>query len=146
MRFRSILILILATIATFSIQLTTLAAPSKAPSYTPAQLEQIHRYSETVEELRDRLLEIPPLVQQKRWIDLKDFIHGPLGELRVQMGRLTRSLDPKVQADARKAGQEVFEQLMLIDEATQPGDARKALRSYNGMLQEFDKFLQYVPQ
>jgi photosystem II protein PsbQ len=121
------------------------APVAKGPVYTSAQLAQIEQYSTGVVELRDRLLEIPPLVQQQDWVDVQSFIHGPLGELRARMSRLARSLEPKVQKKALDAAKEVFEDLNLIDEATLTRDSKKALLSYNRAIQDFETFLKYVP-
>ncbi|MBD1868637.1 photosystem II protein PsbQ [Cyanobacteria bacterium FACHB-471] len=143
-RYRSILAFVLAGIAAFLVSCSS-PATTAAPTYTEAQLAQIERYSADVQELRDRLLEIPPLVQAQRWRDVETFIHGPLGELRFRMGNLARSLDPKVQPEARAAAQEVFEHLIAIDEAAKARDNRKALSNYNGALADFETFLKLVP-
>jgi photosystem II protein PsbQ len=114
-------------------------------TYTPERLEQIQRYTTDLQGLRERLLEIPPLVQKGRWVDVQSLIHGPLGELRFKINRLVRGLDPKAQKTAASAAKEVFERLILIDEATLTRDTRKALLNYNGILRDFDAFLELVP-
>ena len=94
LRFRSILTVVLTVTLTFLLMSGTPAAAAKAtkaPSYTPAQLEQIQRYATSVEELQNRMTEIPTLIQQQRWVDVKTFIHGPLGELRIRMARRARA-------------------------------------------------------
>lgn len=143
-RFRSVLSLLLVVISVF---LVSCSSPQvkKGPLYSADQIAQIHQYVVSVDELRDRLLEIPPLVQQGRWIDVQSFIHGPLGELRVRISRLARSLEPKVRDQAIAAGKEVFEHLNLIDEATLTKDNRKALLNYNLALKDFETFLEFVP-
>lgn len=146
MRYRAVLSVILAAIAVFLVSCSSPAPTVKGPTYTPQQLEQIQNYLTDVEELRDRLLEIPPLVQKQQWVDVQTFIHGPLGELRFKMGKLARSLEPKVQKQALEAAQEVFEHLILIDEATLTRDNRKALFNYNETLKDFDAFLSLVPK
>jgi photosystem II protein PsbQ len=143
-RFRSVLNVLVVAIAIFLVSCSS-APVAKGPVYTSAQLAQIEQYSTGVVELRDRLLEIPPLVQQQDWVDVQSFIHGPLGELRARMSRLARSLEPKVQKKALDAAKEVFEDLNLIDEATLTRDSKKALLSYNRAIQDFETFLKYVP-
>jgi photosystem II protein PsbQ len=146
MKYRSVLSVILAAIAVFLVSCSSPAPKVQGPTYTPQQLEQIQNYLADVKELRDRLLEIPPMVQKQEWVDVQTFIHGPLGELRFKMGKLARSLEPKLQKPALAAAQEVFEHLILIDEATQTRDSRKALFNYNQTLKDFDAFLSLVPQ
>lgn len=118
---------------------------AKGPLYSAAQLEQIQHYAEDVQVLRDRMLELPPLVQQQKWTDVESFIHGPLGELRVRMSRLARALVQKEQPKALAASKEVFEHLILLDEAAQARDATKAFRNYNEALRDFDAFLELIP-
>lgn len=147
MRFRSILTLVLAAIALFVVSCSSPQVTAKGPLYSSTQLEQIQKYATEVETLRERILEIPPLVQKGNWVDVQSFIHGPLGELRVKMSRLARELKPsKVQAEALESAKEVFKHLNLIDEATVTRDSRKALFNYNEALRDFEVFLKYLPQ
>lgn len=146
MKYRSVLSVILAAIAVFLVSCSNPTTIAKAPTYTPQQLEQIQDYLTDVETLRDQLLEIPPLVQKQQWVDVQSFIHGPLGEFRFKMTKLARSLEPKVQKQAIAAAQEVFEHLILIDEATLTRDSRKAFKNYNEALKDFDAFLSLVPK
>lgn len=118
---------------------------AKGPLYSAAQLEQIQHYAEDVQVLRDRMLELPPLVQQQKWTDVESFIHGPLGELRVRMSRLARTLVSKEQPKALAASKDVFEHLILLDEAAQARDTTKALRNYNEALRDFDAFFELIP-
>lgn len=147
-RFRSIVAMVL----TIAIALLLISGrPAEAarttspPSYTPAQLEQIQRYATDVDELRDRILELPTLIQQEKWVDVKSLIHGPLGELRASMARLTRSLDPKAQKTAQKAAKDVFEHLVAIDEAATARSTTKAFRDYNAVLKDLDTFFGLLP-
>jgi photosystem II protein PsbQ len=144
--YRSVLSVMLAAIAFFLISCSSPTAVAPGPTYSAAQLEQIQTYTAEVKELRERLLTIPPLVQQKRWTDVQSFIHGPLGELRFKMSKLARTLEPKVQATALESAKDVFGHLILIDEATLTQDSRKALLNYNRALEDFDTFLKYIPQ
>lgn len=147
-RFRSLLTVILTvTIAFLCISGNPAAAArtSSPPAYTAAQLEQIQRYTTDVDELRDRLLELPTLIQQEKWVDVKSLIHGPLGELRAKMARLARSLDPKAQKIAQKAAKEVFDHLVAIDEAATARSQTKAFRDYNEALKNLDTFFGLLP-
>jgi photosystem II protein PsbQ len=142
---RAVFSLILVLTAVFLVDLGQATAAPKAPTYSPEQLEQIQRYTIDVKELRDRMLEIPPMVQRRQWGNVQTFIHGPLGELRTKMSSLTRSLSPQTQKPAGEAAKDVFGHLLKIDEAAKVEDSRKALTNYNGALQDFDTFLGFVP-
>jgi len=147
-RLRSILTALLTVAIAFLLISGSPAAAARTvsqPSYTPAQLEQIQRYAASVNELGDRFLELPTLIQQEKWVDVKSLIHGPLGELRARMSRLSRSLDPKVQKTAQKAAKEVFEHLVAIDEAADLRNKTKAFRDYNEALKDLDAFFGLLP-
>ncbi|HEY9699182.1 MAG TPA: photosystem II protein PsbQ [Trichocoleus sp.] len=145
LRYRSILTLILVAITTLLISCSNPTPTVEGPLYTSAQLEQIQKYTDDLQIFRDRMLELPPLVQKDAWTDVASFIHGPLGELRATMSRLARTLEPTKQKQALTASKEVFEHLILIDEASQSRDRTKALRNYNEALKDFDAFLNLIP-
>lgn len=146
MRFhRAVLSLFLVAIAVFLVSCSNPTPVAKGPIYTTEQLEQIQRLAADVAELRDRLLELPELIQAQQWTDVKTFIHGPLGELRIQMSRLARNLEPKTQPAAQAAARNVFGHLNLIDEAADARDTQKAFLNYDEALKDFDSFLRYLP-
>jgi photosystem II protein PsbQ len=144
-RYRSVLTLILAAITVLLVSCGSPSEKVKGPLYTTAQLEQIQRSVEDVQQLRDRMLELPPLIQQQQWTEVESFIHGPLGELRAKMSRLARTLAPDAQTTALTSAKEVFGHLILIDEAAQARNTNKALLNYNEALKDFDAFFQSVP-
>ncbi|MEA5597442.1 photosystem II protein PsbQ [Rivularia sp. UHCC 0363] len=143
-RYRSILTFVLVILAA---ALVSCGGPpvAQGPLYSTAQLEQIQRYSTDIQTLRDRMDELSPLIEAEQWNDVGSFIHGPLGELRVRMARLARSLEPKAQKTAQSSAKEVFEHLIAIDEAAQTRDFDKATRNYREALRDFDAFFQLLP-
>jgi photosystem II protein PsbQ len=144
-RLRSLFALVLVAIAAFSVSCSS-PKIAKGPLYTPEQLAQIQNLSVDVLDIRERMLGIPPLVQQDDWGNVSTYIHGPLGELRFKMSILGRSLEPKkTKAEAADLAKKVFGHLNLIDEAVLTRDTRKALLNYNEALKDFDGFLQLVP-
>lgn len=143
--FRSVLMLLVAALAVFMVSCSGQPV-AKGPLYTTDQLTQIETSLATVQDLRERMLEIPALVQKGDWNDVQTYIHGPLGELRVKMSNLARQLRPeKAQKEALQAAREVFEHLNTIDEATVTNDRIKALKNYNEALRDFDAFLNLIP-
>lgn len=145
-RYRSILSLILALVATF---LVSCGSPTEAKvpqTYTPSQVEQIQEYVPGILALRDRMKEIPSMIQRRDWIDVSDFIHGPVGELRLKMTYVTRNLLPKDQQGAREATRNFFDDLVKIYQAAEQADAKKAIANYRDALTDLDTFLKYVPQ
>ena len=118
-RYRSILSLILAIVATFLVSCGSPTTATVPQTYTTAQVEQIQEYVPGIMALRDRMKEIPSMIQRRDWIDVSDFIHGPMGELRLKMTYVTRNLLPKDQAGAREATRDFFDDLVQIYQAAE---------------------------
>lgn len=144
--FRSIVAMLVVAIAIFTVGCSSGEPVDKGPLYSADEFAQIEKYTAEVEEIRERMLAIPELVQKGDWNDVQTYIHGPLGELRFRMSNLSRQLKPtKAQKEALSAAREVFEHLNAIDEATQTADVRQALENYDEALRDFDAFLDLIP-
>lgn len=145
-RYRSILSLILAIVATFLVSCGSPTTATVPQTYTTAQVEQIQEYVPGILALRDRMKEIPNMIQRRDWIGVSNFIHGPLGELRLKMTYVTRNLLSKDQEGAREATRDLFDDLVQIYQAAEQADAKKAMLNYQEALAKLDSFLKYVPQ
>lgn len=142
---RSILSVVLALVA---VLLISCGSPTvaKVPTYTPEQISEIQSYAKGVSAMRDRLPELQALIEKEDWTFVRNFIHGPLGELRTKMSALTRDLLPNAQKPSRQAAKEVFDALVAIDRAAETSDSELAVREYGKALKAFDAFFQLVPQ
>ena len=142
--YRSILALALAFVTAF---LVSCSSPNstKTQTYSSTQIEQIQTYASGITKIRSRMPELATLIENREWINVRNFIHGPLGELRVRMGNLARNLLPNAQAQARQSAQDIFTHLEEIDEAAQNNDYRQAIRNYAEAIKDFDAFFQLVP-
>ncbi len=146
-RYRSILSLILVIVATFLVSCGSPTVAKVAPTYTAAQIQQVQQYVPEIAALRDRTTsELQKLIQNREWIDVSNFIHGPLGELRLQMTYVTRNLLPQDQALARQATRDLFDHLVKIYQAAQDSDYQQATLNYREALADIDTFLQLVPK
>ena len=63
-----------------------------AADYSDAQLQKIELSAVGIQTLRDRMDELESLIQQDEWVNIRTFIHGPLGDLRSKTNYLTQSL------------------------------------------------------
>jgi photosystem II protein PsbQ len=117
----------------------------KPPTYSEAQLEQIAKTNSSIQVLRDRLPELATSIQKRDWVNVKSFIHGPLGELRARMSNLSRSLLPKQQAPALAASRDVFDHLNRIDSSADANDYRGAIRNYGEAIEDLKKFDTFLP-
>ena len=146
-RYRSILSLMLVIVTTFLVSCSSPSAVKLPETYTVSQVELIRRSVPEILTLRDRMSnELQTLIQKRDWIDVSNFIHGPLGELRLEMINISRSLLPKDQELARQATRDLFDHLVKIDQAAKDGQYQRAALNYREALADVDAFLQLVPK
>lgn len=145
--YRSIFSMLLALLLALLLNVNAVEAakPKKTLTYTPEQLEQIGEYVTDLQTVRDRLPELGSLINQKDWTFARNFIHGPMGELRVKMLNVARTLLPDAQPGAKKLAKDVFDDLVAIDLAAQNQNFQAAIRNYAATLKDFDTFLALVP-
>ena len=143
-RYRALLSVVLAAIATFVIGC---GGPNAAtvPVYTPDKVAQIQIYAPGVENLRAQFPELEGYIQSKDWVNIRSFIHGPMGELRVRLGRLAAQLLPQDAAQAKALAEEIGVHLEKLDAATADYNQVEAGKQYRLALDDFDSFLNLVP-
>ncbi|MDY7024337.1 MAG: photosystem II protein PsbQ [Cyanobacteriota bacterium] len=145
-RYRSILACLMALVMAF---LVACGSPEvqAPPTYTNAQLQQIQKYESDIIGLRDRLTtELPAAINNRKWIEADNFVHGPMGTLLQEMNYLIKNLLPNDQPPARKLAREVFEHLLEVGEAAEKADQSSAASSYQAALKDLDAFLNLVPE
>ncbi|MFE4105704.1 photosystem II protein PsbQ [Almyronema epifaneia] len=142
---RSFIRLLVAAIAVLIVSCSP-AQQAPPPTYSPTQIEQIQAYVPRVIALRERIPELKAYIQAQDWTNVQSFIHGPLGELRARMNRLARQLLPQAQTKANDLAQDLYNHLVAIDEAAVARNASVAKRQYQAALEDFDAFLDLVPQ
>ncbi|WP_193198546.1 photosystem II protein PsbQ [Nostoc sp. MG11] len=145
-RQRSIFSLILVLLATFLISCGGPGVAVAPPTYTASQLEKIQTYVPKIQTVRDRSEELKTLIQKKDWIDVSNFIHGPITEARLSMTYITPNLLPKDQPTARQITRDFFNHLVKIDKAANTKNTQLALSDSQAAFADIDKFLQLLPQ
>ncbi|OUL34281.1 photosystem II protein PsbQ [Nostoc sp. T09] len=145
-RQRSLLSLILVLLATFLISCGSPTVAKAPPTYTTAQLTKIQTYVPEIQAVRDRSEELKKLIQRKDWIDVGNFIHGPLAEARLNMTYVTPNLLPKDQPTARQITRDLFNHLVKIDRAATNGNTQLAFSNYPEVFADIDKFLDLLPE
>jgi len=143
-RFRPLLGVLLAIVATC---LVACGGPTaKIPTtYTPEILQQVELYTPAVAELRDRFPELQGYIQQKDWVNVQSFIHGPMGEMRTRLNRLANTLLTKDKPQAQSLAKELYVHLERLDEAAANNQQVIAGQEYRNALDDFDAFLSLVP-
>ncbi|OUL18190.1 photosystem II protein PsbQ [Nostoc sp. 106C] len=145
-RQRSLLSLILVLLATFLISCGGPSVAVAPPTYTTAQLTKIQEYVPDIQAVRDRSEELKNLIQQRDWINVSNFIHGPITEARLDMSYVAPNLLPKDQAAARQITRDFFNHLVKIDKAATAGNTQLALSNYQAAFADINKFLDLLPE
>ncbi|MBN3911123.1 MAG: photosystem II protein PsbQ [Nostoc sp. NMS1] len=145
-RQRSIFSFVLVLLATF---LMSCGGPSVAvvpPTYTATQLERIQAYVPEIQAVRDRSDELKTLIQKGDWINVRNFIHGPITEARLNLTYVTPNLLPKDQSAARQITRDLFNDLVKLDKATSASNPLVALSQSKAAFTDLDKFLDLLPK
>jgi photosystem II protein PsbQ len=142
--YRSIIAFVLMLLTTMLVSCSSVTE-AKPLSYTPAQVEEIQTYAADLVALRDRLPELADLVQKENWTFVRNFIHGPLGELRTKMIYLSRNLLPSDQTKAAALAKETFQSLVALDAAAEKADYKVAIRNLGKTTESLNTFLELVP-
>lgn len=138
---------LLALVMAAAIALTGLgfAPVAQAETYSSAQKSQIEIFVPGVQDLRDRLPELESYIEGKRWREIQTFIHGPLGELRERLSRVSRRLKGSDRATAEAAAKDLFKHLVAMDEFAGKFDYKRAGAEYLESVKALDRFLNVVP-
>ncbi|MBW4670988.1 MAG: photosystem II protein PsbQ [Cyanomargarita calcarea GSE-NOS-MK-12-04C] len=142
---RSFLSLILVFLATFLIGCGGPSVAKAPPTYTQAQLVQIKEYLPEIEAVRDRSQELQKLIESKEWINVGNFIHGPMTEARLTMNYVVPHLLTSDQQKARQVVRDLFEHLVKVDQAATARNTQLALSNYKAVYTDIDKFLKLLP-
>jgi photosystem II protein PsbQ len=144
-KFRSILALVFCTL--LAIVMVGCSGPAAVkPTYTPERIAEIQGYSQDLQELSDRLPELEDLIQKEDFIFARNFIHGPLGEIRVRMSRIAGDLLPKDQKPARDLAKQIANDLVEIDQASASNNYKDAIRYYGETVKDLESFYNLLPK
>ncbi|BBD69754.1 hypothetical protein NIES4072_29110 [Nostoc commune NIES-4072] len=145
-RQRSIFSFFLVLLATFLISCGGPGVAVAPPTYTATQLERIQAYVPEIQAVRDRSDELKTLIQRGDWINVRNFIHGPITEARLNLTYVTSNLLPKDQPAARQITRDLFNDLVKLDKATSASNPLVALNQSQAAFAEIDKFLDLLPK
>jgi photosystem II protein PsbQ len=143
--FRPLISLLLVFISVFVVSCSD-GSEAKAPTYSAAQLVQIQTSTKNVTALTSRLPELAAMIQKRDWNNVKSFIHGPLGDIRVLMSGLSRELLPGSKEQALAVSKEVFVHFNKIDEAAGNNDYQAAIRNYGEAMKDIATFSDLIPK
>ncbi|MBE8968108.1 photosystem II protein PsbQ [Nostocales cyanobacterium LEGE 12452] len=145
-RQRSIFSFFLVLLATFLISCGGPGVAVAPPTYTAVQLEKIQAYVPEIQAVRDRSEELTTLIKKGDWINVRNFIHGPITEAKLNLTYVTPNLLPKDQPTARQITRDFFKDLVKLDKATSASNPLVALNQSQAAFAEIDKFLDLLPK
>jgi photosystem II protein PsbQ len=143
-RFRAALSFVLAAISVLIVSCGG-SNVSQPTTYSGEQIAQIEIYAPRVTELRDRFPELENYIQNKDWVNISSFIHGPMGELRARLGRVSARLLPQDAKQAKALADELAVHLERLDAAAQEYNQIEAAKQYREALDDFDTFISLIP-
>lgn len=143
-QYRAVVGVLLAMVATL---LVSCSGDTEAvvPTYTPEKISQIQNYVGRIEQARDRLPELQRYIEKDNWVNVDNFTHGPLGQLKPEIVRLTGQLLPADQKKAKVLAEEISGHLQNIDEASQARNYGNAIAQFEEFKTDFDALLDIVP-
>ncbi len=92
-----------------------------------------------LEIINDRLDELKPFIDANNWITVRTYIHGPLGQVRQDIGSAIRLL--KDQTKAKELSTKFFNDLIAIDVSAGERDFDKTLDSYEQTRADFNQLV-----
>lgn len=119
---------------------------TKPDTYSTEQLAEIQSYAAQVQAMRDRFGELQALIEKEDFIFARNFIHGPLGDLRNRMAFISQSLYPEARAQAKAATKDLSNALSAIDKAGIEKDYRAAAKAYTNLNKALDSFFATLPK
>ena len=144
-RYRAVVGVLLAVIATFLVSCGG-SPEAVVPTYTPDKISQLQNYVNRIEASRKRLPELERYIEKDNWVNVDNFTHGPLGQLRSEMTRLSNQLLPEDQKNAKGMIDDVLGHLENIDAASDERNYESAIAQYREFVDDFDAFLSIVPE
>jgi photosystem II protein PsbQ len=119
---------------------------TKPDTYSTEQIAEIQSYAAQVQVMRDRFGELQALIEKEDFIFTRNFIHGPLGDLRNTMTFIANDLYPEARGQAKAATKDLGSALSAIDKAGIDKDYKAAAKAYTNLNKAMDTFFSLLPQ
>jgi photosystem II protein PsbQ len=103
-------------------------------------------YAGRITQLSDRLAVLQEYVDSNNWVNIRTYIHGPLGEVRRDIAYLTRGLTGSAKQKASTLGKVIADDLVKLDFAAKNTDAKAVQSAFLQVTQHFDQLLALLPK
>jgi len=144
-RYKAVVGVLLAAIATFLVSCGG-GPEAVAPTYTPEKIATLTSYVSRLESSRNRFPELLNYIEKDNWGNVDNFTHGPLGQMRTELSRLSSQLLPDDQPKAKMLSEEILEHLQNLDNASKDRNYGVALTQYREFVGDFEALLSIVPE
>lgn len=131
--------------ASLCLALCLLISGVYAPSAI-AQTDLPDTFLARVVNLSDRFTRLETYVNKFSWSDIKGYIHGPLGAIRVDISRVISALPAKEQPKAKALAQKVFDGLVNLDFAVSDKDESAAISAFAQVRKDYENILSLFEQ
>ena len=142
---RSLMAICLVAIATLLVSCGGGGKAAAPPTYSAAQLSQIATYAGRIQTSKERLPELAGYIRDENWVNIDNFIHGPLGDLRTGMNRLAFQLLPADKADALAIAEDVTKDLEVMSAAVDTYNLDRTNKAYVRFAKDLSTFLDSIP-
>ncbi|MEO1591552.1 MAG: photosystem II protein PsbQ [Cyanobacteria bacterium J06632_22] len=142
--YRSLMAIVLVAIATLSVSCggSTVQAP---PTYTPEKIAQIQIYAGRLTKSQERLPELLSYIDKENWANIDNFIHGPLGELRTQMLRLSGQLLEAEKQQVVALADDIAADLEGMSVAVEEFNQSQAYATFDAFEGDFAALIDVIP-
>ena len=135
----------LVAIATLLVSCSSGGKATAPPTYSADQLAEIAIYAQRIEKSKARLPELADYVRNDNWVNIDNFIHGPLGTLRTGMNRLAYQLLPDDKSTALKVSDKVSSDLEAMSAAVGVFDSARTTEAYIKFAKDLSTFIALIP-
>ena len=144
-RFHSLLSLILILVTTLLVSCSNPSASTIPTTYSPEKIEQLQTLIEPVAAAKGQMETLKGFIAEKNWVDTRTYIHGPLGQVRLDIANLNRSLLAKDQKTATKTAKEFLGHLERIDAAAKERNTAAVEIQFSEAVKELNNYLNLLP-
>lgn len=142
---RSVMGVFLVAIATLLVSCSSGSKAAAPPTYSANQIAQISIYADRIQTSKNRLPELASYIRDENWVNIDNFIHGPLGTLREQMNRLAYQLLPADKADALALSDKISSDLEAMSAAVGAYDGNRTNTAYIRFAKDLSTLIKLVP-
>ncbi|MFN3926617.1 MAG: photosystem II protein PsbQ [Pseudanabaenaceae cyanobacterium] len=103
-------------------------------------------YAHRLQQLQERIETLRKYVNADKFVDVRAYIRGPLGEIRRDIAYLAMGLRGEAMKQAKQLGKAIADDLVKLDVAAKEFNSQKTEDSYLQVKADFNKLLEILPK